>query len=215
MKVKLATQVLSNSCAAALNYLVSNNTMPQKVLATSEYCKKFNDLFDISNSTNFKTPVPLRRSMNLSSEGYRLLADYPRFLQEMKALNADRPQVKFIDGWIQNINVLLKLVPQIEKKYGLPHLCTRNLCQDPLENFFGRIRLKQKFPDTKQFMTYYANVSSTTLLRAPRSTNCEPDDEEKAVEMSTNLLNQVIYTLITHFQYILQWPTESGNISGA
>lgn len=207
MKVKLASQVLSNSCASAFKYFVRTKKMPEKVLATGEFCEKFNDLFDIMNSTNFKSPVELRRSLKKSSFGYNVLKDYPRFLEEMKTLNPKRPQVKFLDGWIQNINVLFKLVSQMES-YGLPHLSTRYLCQDPLENFFGRIRLKQKFPDAKQFMTYYANLSSSTLLRAPKSVNCELDDDdddnnEKAVDMSTNLLKQVIYNPSCIFNVLL------------
>jgi hypothetical protein len=192
MKVKLASQVLSNSCASSLEYLVSCNKMHPSVLATSVFCKKFNDLFDIMNSSNLKCAVPLRRALQSSSEAHNLLKKFPSFIEELKNLNMSRSKVKFMDGWIQSIKVVLKLLPYMNS-LGLPYLCTRNLCQDPLENFFGRIRFKQKVPDTKQFITFYANIASSSLLRAPKTTNCEDDDvDEKVLNVSTTLLNQVL-----------------------
>lgn len=51
IKVKLATQVFSNSVAGSLQYLLQNKVIGfENCLPTFEFLKIFNDLFDIFNS---------------------------------------------------------------------------------------------------------------------------------------------------------------------
>lgn len=57
MKVKLAAQTLSNSCAAALNFCVANNKLQSSAAATAEYCKRFNDILDALNSSSPRDTV--------------------------------------------------------------------------------------------------------------------------------------------------------------
>lgn len=177
MKVKLAVQVLSHSTSTYIKYLVHKNKMPKDSLATSKYCKLFNDLFDIFNSGTFKCKVPLRRALK-TDETQTVLNNYIKFLEDLQHLNKKRG-VKFIKGWLQNINVLLKLGPFLNSQ-GITHLKTRNLCQDPLENFFGRIRYKQKVPTARQFSLFYANIAGSSLLRPSSATNCEEEVDSSA-----------------------------------
>ena len=50
MKVKLASQVLSNSVSGAMNTYVELGKLPKEALPTAKFCKRVNDIFDILNS---------------------------------------------------------------------------------------------------------------------------------------------------------------------
>ena len=62
MKVKLATQVLSHSVAAALNMAVSGGLLSASAAGTAEMVSKFDEIFDCLNSSTFNTPKELNRS---------------------------------------------------------------------------------------------------------------------------------------------------------
>lgn len=172
MKVKLAAQTLSNSCAAALNFCVANNKLQSSAAATAEYCKRFNDILDALNSSSPRDTVTLRRPLSSGSLVEKHLQGALIWLEELKVLNADRRKCPFIDGFIQSITATLQLNNILERD-GIHYLSTRNFCQDPLELFFGKIRLKNKFPDTKGFIDAYAKAASASLVRALLGGNCE------------------------------------------
>jgi hypothetical protein len=162
MKVKLAAQVLSNSCSAALDCCVAEQEIESAAVATSTYCKEFNDLFHLLNSSSPQDRVPFRRPSSTDSDLTNFLEESLHWLKELDQLNKKR-HCSFIMGWIHSINVILKLREISDEKH-LPYLSTRNLCQDPLELFFGKIRLIQKFPDALSFINCYAKTSTASLL---------------------------------------------------
>lgn len=186
MRVKYAAQILSHSSWSSLNQLVSKNKISANALATSEYCAKFNDIFDFFNSGVQKSKVPMKCAMRTDKP--LPILKYVQFLKDLNTLNKRR-QVKFINGWLHNINVIIELKAYLES-LGVKYLRTRNLCQDPIENLFGRIRFKQKVPNAHQFSIFYANVAGSTLLRPPAATNCQ-DDTDYDVNALENLLNEV------------------------
>lgn len=65
MKVYLAAQVLSNSTSAALKFLeaIINHTDFTGSSATAEFCKIFNDIFDVLNTKNLYCKTPGRRAI--------------------------------------------------------------------------------------------------------------------------------------------------------
>ena len=63
MKVSIAANVLSNSVAAAIDYMVASGALESACLATSTYAKKINDLFDCFNSISFFDHCPLRKPL--------------------------------------------------------------------------------------------------------------------------------------------------------
>ena len=69
MKVELATAVLSNSVAAALDFYSANALFGINVLSTSSYLKRFNDIFDVMNSSNSRDPNKLKRPLSTTSDG--------------------------------------------------------------------------------------------------------------------------------------------------
>jgi hypothetical protein len=176
MKVKLAALVLSNSVAAALDTGLAQTTYNAAVAATSSYCKKINDIFDVLNFATPKCSVPLRRPISTNSEHFKFLHEFLPWLQELQNLNAKK-RCSFINGWIQSINVILQLRVRLDE-HNLPYLSTRNVCQDGLECFFGKIRLLQKVPDARNFADNYAKIASSSLLRAPLSANCQNVEEQ-------------------------------------
>ena len=75
-----------------------------------------------------------------------------------------------------NIEAVLGISDTLSKD-GVTFLLTRNLCQDPLELHFGKIRLLSKFPDSFNFARNYARIASASLIRAPTAGNCETSDD--------------------------------------
>lgn len=97
MKVKLAAQVLSNTCSAALDFGVAKKYLQSNCSATSSYCKHFNDIFDILNSTSPKDRVQLRRPFSRDSPIFEALKNEKTWLENLRLLNIDRRN-SFIKG---------------------------------------------------------------------------------------------------------------------
>ena len=191
MKVKLAAQVLSNSCAAAMDLSVASNESNAACLATSTYLKKFNDLFDIFNSSSSKDKVPLRKPFCLRglSAACEFLVEAKVWLTELLHLNSRRSH--FIKGWIDNITALLQLKEDLKEE--LKYLSVRRLCQDPLELHFGKIRQLKRFPNAKEFSDCFSRVAVASLLRAPTTGNCEALSDR--LHETEDLMTQVSRTL--------------------
>ena len=200
MKVKLASQVLSNSCAAALDLSVALKDLNPSVAATSSFLKKFNDIFDVFNSSSSKDCVPLRKPLALhqSSTASQFLEDAKVWLVELRELNSKRRN-HFITGWIENINAL-SLLKQELVSLDMKYLSLRNLCQDPLELFFGKIRLLKKYPNAKDFCDCFCKVATASLLRAPASSNCEELVSDRLQE-TNDLLSLVSWILFAVSQF--------------
>ena len=173
MKVNLAAQVLSNSCAAALDATIALNQSDASSAATSTYLKKFNDLFDVFNSSSSKDKVPLRKPYRLteSSASSEFLNLAKSWLLELQEMNSHRRN-SFISGWIENITAL-SLLSEDLRPLGMKFLSVRNLCQDPLELFFCKIRQMKRFPTALNFSDCFSRTATASLLRAPATGNCE------------------------------------------
>ena len=177
MKVKLATAVLSSSVAAGLNYLVTAGNFPSSATATSSYCKRMNDIFDCLNSKSSMDKVSLRRPLTQTShKTLEFLNDSVKWLERLQLLNKDR-KCKWINGTIQSIHAVMMLNKEMTA-LGYKFLCTRNLNQDPLENFFGKIRNLSKFPRPYDFSINYGKLTAASLVRTPITSNCEEAEEE-------------------------------------
>ena len=98
MKVKLAAQVQSNSVSAGIDFCVAKNEFPPAASATSTYLKKFNDIFDILNSSSPKDKTPLRRPLHLQSQSISVLENSLIWLKNLQDLNSSR-KCHFIREW--------------------------------------------------------------------------------------------------------------------
>jgi len=73
---------------------------------------------------------------------------------------------------IQSLNVLHQVNIKLTQ-IKFPYLCARRLCQDPLEQHFGKIRQKIKLPTAHDFLKVYGKAAIASLITAPASGNCE------------------------------------------
>jgi len=110
-----------------------------------------------------------------------------RWLQELKDCNSNRKS-RFIDGFIQTINVVLRLSERLTEE-GIPFLSTRNICQDPLELFFGKVRQQQKVPTCQDFSSIYGKLAAASLVREPTNGNCEATKMTETVEFLCSVSN--------------------------
>lgn len=89
-----------------------------------------------------------------------------------------RKQVPSLRNWVTTLNSFIKIWSEL-KNMGVLYFYTRNLNQDPLENFFGRIRslnYRNTNPDPYTFTTAFKSLLITDVFgpHSP-SSNCEDD----------------------------------------
>ena len=75
MKMKLATQVLSHSVAAALMMAVSGGLLPASAAGTAEMVSKFDEIFYCLNSSTFNTPKESNKPMTASSKHEQIMEE--------------------------------------------------------------------------------------------------------------------------------------------
>lgn len=146
MRVKYATQVLSNTVAAGLNTLYSSGKIdPGKAITmsnTSEFVLFFNNLFDLFNSSN-RNERPVFGTFRGSISQMEFLDEASTIVSSIKVFDRSGKHItnkfSFLKGWLSNINSL-KLLFNYLSMLGVDRLATRRLNQDKIEQFFGEIR---------------------------------------------------------------------------
>lgn len=147
MKVRLATQVFSNSCSDALTFCEQTLKLPQFVGcgATAHFLKLFNDLFDILNSRNkfgkyYRAPIS---SKNIHH--YQQFFDYiAHYICNLKLDNGkliiESTRKQAFLGFL----ILMKSFVYVYKCYvqtgHLDYILTFKFSQDHIETFFSAIR---------------------------------------------------------------------------
>lgn len=142
MRVKLATQVISNSVVCGLETYVNLGALPESASGTIHLLSTFDKLFDIFNSSNLKSTKLFNKPFRGDDHQIKFLNDTLQFLNKINVHNTSKNKnvsVKFIKCWQISINSLLQLW-QTLKSRGFKFLFTRRLNQDCLENYFGFIR---------------------------------------------------------------------------
>ncbi|CAB3980293.1 Transposable element P transposase [Paramuricea clavata] len=87
MKVKLATQVLSHTVAAAMLMYVSIGTLPPSATGTSELLSKFDKVFDCLNSSSFKAGKILNRPITSTSSHLQFMKEMIPFIASIRVIN--------------------------------------------------------------------------------------------------------------------------------
>lgn len=185
MRVKLATQTLSHSVAAAVETNCSIGSLAPVAMGTAEYAEKFDTLFDCFNSSEVYCTKVYRGSLSRRSKHRTILLDIQSWLSTLKVITVSTrrditAQVKCFHGWQSNINALLLLWNDLSSNHGFKFLLTRRLNQDPLENFFGVIRQAGGFnanPTPFQFQNAYRKACFNNLLQPSRTGNCFADGD--------------------------------------
>ncbi|XP_064473292.1 uncharacterized protein LOC135387973 isoform X2 [Ornithodoros turicata] len=187
MKVKLATQVLSNSVSTGIAVLISVGCMPPAATETSEFLLKMDQLFDCLNSSSVEQSddKKMRYAMNNSTKHKELLESAAQWIATWK-FDSDR-QPPTVRGWQITIRAVLALWEDLHQNFGFEHLLTRRLNQDPLENMFGQFRQMHgcnETPNAFQFVSSLKHTLAGRLMKLPSRGNCEAD--------TTELLNDLL-----------------------
>ena len=90
MKVSYATQILSHSVASGIETYVALGKMPKEALATSKYCQRMNDLFDILNSSQVRSPCPYKCALTVNSNAtFKFIDESIEWLKSMQIIGKD------------------------------------------------------------------------------------------------------------------------------
>ena len=186
MKVKLATQVCSQSVANALIHCSLNLKLPEFKGAeyTAEFLKCFDLLFDTMNSRfsfGKYSKAPLAHS---NAESWKsALVHCEKYILGLKhtdgkrVLNGAR-KAAFI-GWLNDIKCLRIMFENYVETRILKYILVFKMSQDPLELFFGSIRASLGYnnnPTVLQFERAYIKLCAGALIKAGKGSNCLWDD---------------------------------------
>ena len=167
MKVKLAVQVISSSCASALQFL-RNCGLPQflDTAPTEYFLRRLDQLFDYLNCRSlygkgYKSPV------TVSNAVYRMqfLEDTKKLLLELEDSSGIRlvftKRRMFVIGLCISIDSVIHMIKQLILSDGLngiklQYMLTYKFSQDHIETMFGIVRQRGGWsnnPSALQFST--------------------------------------------------------------
>ncbi len=163
MRVYLATQVLSHSVAKAMKAYVKKGLLPESYLATSKFCQRFNDLFDLMNSSVKNGSTPYKCGLSLEAdEMFDFIDSSIAWIESLKVFDQENNNVtqrfRCLDGMILALASIRAITIDMCTNHGFDFVLTRRLNQDPLENLFGIIRQRGGFnmnPTCKGFAAAY------------------------------------------------------------
>ncbi|XP_063371190.1 uncharacterized protein LOC134659477 [Cydia amplana] len=203
MKVKMAAQVLSARTAAMLKFTDSVHkrvNSPQETMeTTAEVVLFFDELFDSVNGSPGQGKGKLRCAVKETSSHKDFWLNAIRTLQSMTFLDRNSKlairngqprhvRVPCLEGWITTLKSFLGLSKILFSTYKVKYFYPRFVNQDPIENFFGRIRAinyRNVNPDANTFIYSFKSIVLSNIL-TPQSTsmNCEDDDGETLINLS-------------------------------
>ncbi|XP_064465409.1 uncharacterized protein LOC135376898 [Ornithodoros turicata] len=188
MKVKFATQVMSNSLSTGIAVLISTGYMHPAATATSDFLLRMDVLFDCLNSSSIQQgdDKKMRFAISDSTKHKELLESAVQWIAQWK-FDSDR-QPPTVRGWQITICAILALWEDLHQNFGFEHLLTRRLNQDPVENMFGQFRQMHgcnETPNAFQFVAGLKHTLAGNLMKLPSKGNCEAD--------TTELLNDLLH----------------------
>ena len=143
MKVKLATQVLSHTVAAAICTYVSVGALPSCAMGTAEFIEKFDSIFDCVNSSTLHSTKVLKCALSDQTKHQDFMKEAIDLIKELKVFYGNEEVtgcIKCLKGWVMTLNAILLIWEHLRTTKDFKFLLTRRLNTDPIENFFGTIR---------------------------------------------------------------------------
>ncbi|XP_069969240.1 DNA transposase THAP9 isoform X1 [Bactrocera oleae] len=188
MSVSKATQLLSNSVAAAIGMAIKENMLGSDehiikcAKATQLLFKKMNDLFDELDCKTLYNPNPLRRPIQRNCIAkINRLKDHIDFI---KAIIKPNNIISCFDSTVLTINAMIALSGDILNEHlNISFILLGKMNQDALENFFYKIRANlgcNNHPSAHKMQYIVARLLSMHILRRKFSqtgSNCEEDDD--------------------------------------
>ena len=194
MKVKLATQTLSNSVSTALLYLKSEFVHEfQNCAPTANFIKIMNDTFDFLNSRSLFAKG-LKCAFKPSNEVQRKqFASYAEsYIASLKQTNGDSIFTSQRKTGFLGLVICLKSLTQLFDTLinvdppKLKYLLSYKISQDHLETFFSAIRARGGFnnnPTARQFETAYKRLLVHATIKGSPSANCLDSEETKILSV--------------------------------
>ncbi|XP_072145361.1 uncharacterized protein [Dermacentor andersoni] len=184
MRVKLATQIFSNSVAKGILFYERRGA-PRlvNVEPTVEFTIFMNNLFD---ALNRRFPG---EGLTIDCNDFKVLERASDWLDEWEeeVTKGEIPQDLFLSrSTAEGLRVTLKSARELSifllKKCDFRYVLTGKLNQDPLECFFGVIRQaggQNEHPTFPTFLQLYRMLSLYSLLKPPRFGNCSASEKEQ------------------------------------
>lgn len=144
MKVKLAAQILSFTCAAAIRAYVRLGEMSEQALNTAEFMERANLAFDCCNGTSPNAPEQkaaittknMLAKVSVMRASAEWIGQWRFFSRKTKTENKRH---SFNVGWQVALRAMTMASPLL-LKVGLPFVPLRRLGQDHIENIFSLVR---------------------------------------------------------------------------
>ncbi|KAH9636392.1 hypothetical protein HF086_011249 [Spodoptera exigua] len=173
---------------------------------TAEVVEFIDKLFDsVNGNPGGSKAGKLRRAVKEDSPHHTFWVDAIKKLKSLyyidtsskHALQLGKPRlvkVPSLQGWITTLESFLKISKLLFNKYGVMYFYPRRINQDPLENFFGRLRAlnsRNVNPDANAFIYAFKSLLITNLL-SPHSkyANCEEDEGNSIVNIKCLFENE-------------------------
>lgn len=185
-----------------LNTLIlifSDGKIDPAAVGTANFLLFMDKLFDSLNGTkstykNEGSSKFLRSPLTSKSDHLRFWNEEAlRVLSSAKFFNEGKQFVPpSLKNFIHNIEAVKHMWNNLKKK-NITSLCTRNLNQDPVENFFGCIRSqagRNINPSSSSFASSFKTllVNNMTSSHSP-GMNCEDDENEGLLQNLRNFLS--------------------------
>lgn len=188
MKVNIAVQILSHTVASGMNLYMSLGLLPNDALGTIEIIGKFNNLFDMLNSSSTDVKSDFRKVFEGTAFQNEYLESAIVFFQNLKIINPKGEDVtsksRFKKCWLITLRGIKKLWEKLSA-VGFKYLKTKRLNTDCLENFFGGIRQQGGNcvnPTAIQFERAFRKLFTLNYLHS-KNMNCKDDLDELLVTL--------------------------------
>uniref|UniRef100_A0A2S2NW24 Transposable element P transposase n=1 Tax=Schizaphis graminum TaxID=13262 RepID=A0A2S2NW24_SCHGA len=179
MSVKLLTQVLSNAMARGIKFYREHQNIEllKDSEETQDFTSIFNSLFDTLNRKH------LKEGIRINSQDFKVLEDTLSWLDEWKSHfeKGNITQNEFLtrstaEGLRVTIRSTIDLTNHLLKDIGFKCVLTNKMNQDRIEQFFGTVRQatgSNEHPTAPTFLQVYKLLSVYSILRPPKTGNCE------------------------------------------
>ncbi|CAK1601872.1 unnamed protein product, partial [Parnassius mnemosyne] len=199
MKVKNCTRVFSKTVAAALSYTAQfshyadGKQVSSTLKNTAEIISFFDDLFDSVNGTSYNKiskGKALRQAVTEKSSHHKFWREAILRLQSIKFIDdqGKETSVPSLKNWITTLKSYQRLWQYLSEK-NIKFLRPRYLNSDPIENFFGQMRVynfRNTNPNCQTFKSTFRSLLITRFIKFHSdSYNCEEDSGEQLLKLKS------------------------------
>ncbi|KAB0803063.1 hypothetical protein PPYR_00033 [Photinus pyralis] len=182
MRVKLATQIFSNSVAEGLIHYQRRCDRLKNADCTISFTRRINNLFDVLNSRRSgEGIISGSKDFEVLRENLNFINHWENMVVEKKITKDHFLSSSTAEGLRVTISSTMDLCNYLLKTRTFSYVLTSKMNQDPLERFFGTIRqagCDNDHPTMVTFMHVYRLLSTYKLLKPPKFGNCTNDEDE-------------------------------------